>query len=112
MANVSDKYKPRPDFLYDHARRVFDRKPQVSLDPAIYECKPEIQPLLSELLLKYGIDANEAKDEILSDTGVGGSSNTGFGSSLGTGSFGADPFRASVTDIPGTVSSAFSGPNI
>ncbi|KAF9292526.1 Elongation of fatty acids protein 2 [Mortierella alpina] len=112
MANVSDKYKPRPDFLYDHARRVFDRKPQVSLDPAIYECKPEIQPLLSELLLKYGIDANEAKDEILSDTGVGGSSNTGFGSSLETGSFGADPFRASVIDIPRTASSAFSGPNI
>ncbi|KAF9938707.1 Elongation of fatty acids protein 2 [Mortierella alpina] len=113
LANVSDRYKPRPDFLYDQARRVFDRKPQVSLDPTLYECKPEAQPLLSELLLKYGIDANEAKDEILSDAGLaGGPSGTGLGSSLGTGSFGADPFRASVIDIPGTASSSFSGQNM
>ncbi|CAO3568520.1 unnamed protein product [Mortierella alpina] len=111
MANVSDRYKPRPDFVYDQARRVFDRKPQVSLDPTIYECKPEIQPLLSELLLKYGIDENEAKNEILSDSGIGGSSGTGLSNSLGTGSFGADPFRASVIDIPGTASSSLSGQN-
>ncbi|KAF9575508.1 Elongation of fatty acids protein 2 [Mortierella alpina] len=103
MANVSDKYKPRADFLYDHARRVFDRKPQVSLDPTIYECKPEIQPLLSELLLKYGIDVDEAKNEILSDTGGGGQVGNGLGNSLGTGNFGVDPFKASAIDIPGTV---------
>ncbi|KAF9958945.1 Elongation of fatty acids protein 2 [Mortierella alpina] len=112
LANIGDKYKPRPDFLYDQARRVFDRKPQVSLDPTIYECKPEIQPLLSDLLLKYGIDANEAKDEILSDTGLGGQSGTGIGNSLGTESFGEDPFRASIIDIPGMTSSTFSGQNI
>ena len=111
MANVSDRYKPRPDFVYDQARRVFDRKPQVSLDPTIYECKPEIQPLLSELLFKYGIDENEAKNEILADTGIGGSAGTGLGHSLRMGSFGADPFRASVIDIPGTASSSLSGRN-
>jgi hypothetical protein len=107
MANTV--YKPRPDFFYDRARRVFDGTPVVPLDPAVYQPKPEIQPLLLELLLKYDINPEEVKQELISDImaeerGL----TTEFGEAVraaseaamnGNGSMGIDPFKATAINI-------------
>jgi hypothetical protein len=103
MANSG--YKPRPDFVYDRARRVFDRTPTVPLDPAVYKPKPQIQPLLLELLLKYDINPQEVKQELLQGPkaeveGVDtvpafsqGTSSRALGGSTG---MGIDPFQATI----------------
>ncbi|KAF9101477.1 Elongation of fatty acids protein 2 [Mortierella sp. GBA35] len=108
---VNTNFKARPDFVYDRARRVFDRTPVVPLDLTVYQSKPEIQPLLLELLLKYDINPEEFKQEILSEikteetiTGFdqpvgpltpGAESSVTFGGS----SLGADPFKATAIGI-------------
>ncbi|KAF9900941.1 hypothetical protein EC991_006715 [Linnemannia zychae] len=107
MANTD--YKPRADFFYDRARRVFDRIPVVPLDPSAYQPKPEIQPLLLELLLKYDINPEETKQELMNDikaeelgleTGFGeaikAASETAFSSST---TMGIDPFKATATNL-------------
>ncbi|KAG0069947.1 Elongation of fatty acids protein 2 [Linnemannia elongata] len=116
MANSG--YKPRPDFVYDRARRVFDRTPAVPLDPTVYKPKPEIQPLLLELLLKYDINPEEVKQELMngpkSEEGV--PAFTQDASSLpsrafgGSGGIGADPFKATVINIPTPASKPSSSP--
>ncbi|KAF9129340.1 Elongation of fatty acids protein 2 [Mortierella sp. 14UC] len=108
MANTD--YKPRPDFFYDRARRVFDRTPAVPLDPSAYQPKPDIQPLLLELLLKYDINPEEVKQELINDIkaeemGLA----TEFGETVkaaseaafsGNGSMGIDPFKATAIKLP------------
>jgi len=108
--------KPRPDFAYDRARRVFDRAPDVPLDPEVYQPKPEIQPLLLELLLKYDINPEEVKqdlwkemkeDEAAANAGckqAPGFAGEGSGTFAGN-SMGVDPFKASVVDFPSFTSS-------
>ncbi|KAF8945587.1 Elongation of fatty acids protein 2 [Haplosporangium gracile] len=110
MANSG--YKPRPDFVYDRARRVFDRTPTVPLDPAVYKRKPEVQPLLLELLLKYDINPEEIEQELLNGpkTEEGSDGVAAFGQdtdSQGSGGafggrsgMGIDPFKATVINIP------------
>lgn len=116
MANSG--YKPRPDFVYDRARRVFDRTPEVPLDPAVYKPKPEIQPLLLELLLKYDINPEELKQELLNGPKVeegmptfgqdaGSQTSRAFG---GTSGMGVDPFKATVINIPSLASDPSSSP--
>ncbi|KAG0371414.1 hypothetical protein BC939DRAFT_139791 [Gamsiella multidivaricata] len=103
MANVS--YKPRPDFVYDRARRVFDRTPVVSEDPNAYLPSPENEPLLQELLSKYDIDPEEIERELLKDMHVKelDTPSTGaqrLGDPFSTDPFGVDPFMVSVIRIP------------
>ncbi|KAK3847941.1 MAG: hypothetical protein J3R72DRAFT_431105 [Linnemannia gamsii] len=115
MANTD--YKPRPDFVYDRARRVFDRTPAVPLDPTAYQPKPEIQPLLLELLLKYDINPEEIKQELLSDIKAEEMSHeTGFDRAVkaaamaaeaaetvtfnSSSSMGIDPFKATAIKLP------------
>lgn len=104
MANSG--YKPRPDFVYDRARRVFDRTPIVPLDPAVYKPKPQIQPLLLELLLKYDINPEEVKKELLHGPETEGMDNIpafsqGTSSRVlgGSTGMGIDPFQATVINI-------------
>ncbi|KAG0200740.1 Elongation of fatty acids protein 2 [Mortierella sp. GBA30] len=92
MANVSNK--PRPDFLYDQARRVFDRKPILPQDPAAFQPKSEKRSLLLELLQKYEIDADQVKVDILSEGITTDQADTGFGSTWTTNSMGEDPFKS------------------
>ncbi|KAG9067748.1 Elongation of fatty acids protein 2 [Linnemannia hyalina] len=116
MANSG--YKPRPDFFYDRARRVFDRTPAVPLDPAVYKSKPEVQPLLLELLLKYDINPEEIKQDLLNgpkaEEGVPAfgqdacsQASRAFGGSNG---MGIDPFSATVISIPSFASKPGSSP--
>ncbi|KAG0306380.1 Elongation of fatty acids protein 2 [Dissophora globulifera] len=122
MANVNKK--PRDDFMYDHARRVFDRTPVVPEGPEAYEAKEEIQPLLLELLLKYAINPEEVRREILCEiepestaaastlsfngAAVFGDAiprssmgeAAGFRGGIPTNSMGVDPFKLSVVNIP------------
>ncbi|KAK3816741.1 MAG: hypothetical protein JOS17DRAFT_758835 [Linnemannia elongata] len=116
MANSG--YKPRPDFVYDRARRVFDRTPAVPLDPAVYKPKPEIQPLLLELFLKYDINPEEVKQELLygpkAEEGMsafgqaaGLQASRAFGGSSG---MGIDPFKATAINIPSLASDPSSSP--
>ncbi|KAG0264407.1 Elongation of fatty acids protein 2 [Mortierella polycephala] len=97
MANTDNK--PRDDFLYDRARRVFDRTPVVPLDRSAYQSKPEVQPLLQELMQKYEIDPEEVTNDIRNESGFGDIQN-GFGGEGTTTSMGEDPFKASVISIP------------
>lgn len=116
MANSG--YKPRPDFVYDRARRVFDRTPEVPLDPTVYKPKPEIQPLLLELLLKYDINPEEVKQELMNGPkaeeevpaltqDASSLTSRAFG---GSGGIGADPFKATVINIPTPASKPSSSP--
>ncbi|KAF9921437.1 Flap endonuclease GEN 1 [Linnemannia zychae] len=100
MANSG--YKPRPDFFYDRARRVFDRVPSVPSKHAVYKPKPEIQPLLLELLLKYDINPEEVKRELskgASDEQLDIEAGP-FGVSHSSSSMGIDPFKATVFTHP------------
>ncbi|KAG0277630.1 Elongation of fatty acids protein 2 [Linnemannia exigua] len=107
MANTD--YKPRPDFVYDRARRVFDRTPAVPLDPTAYQSKPEIQPLLLELLLKYDINPEEVKQELLNDikaeemgleTGFDQAVKAAETATFSGSSMGIDPFKATAIKLP------------
>ncbi|KAF9538914.1 Elongation of fatty acids protein 2 [Mortierella hygrophila] len=116
MANSG--YKPRPDFFYDRARRVFDRTPAVPLDPAVYKPKSEVQPLLLELLLKYDINPEEIKQDLLNGPkteegapafgqDAGSQASRAFDGSNG---MGIDPFNATVISIPSFASKPGSSP--
>ncbi|KAF9138783.1 Elongation of fatty acids protein 2 [Mortierella sp. GBA39] len=116
MANSG--YQPRPDFFYDRARRVFDRTPAVPLDPAVYKPKSEVQPLLLELLLKYDINPEEIKQDLLNrpkteemvpvfGQDAGSQASRAFGGSSG---MGIDPFNATVISIPSLESKPSSSP--
>ena len=110
MANSG--YKPRPDFVYDRARRVFDRTPAVPLDPTVYKPMPEIQPLLLELLLKYDINPEEVKQELLNgpraEEGVPAfgqdASPQASRAFAGSSGMGIDPFKATAINIPSLAS--------
>ncbi|KFH66415.1 hypothetical protein MVEG_06940 [Podila verticillata NRRL 6337] len=67
MANTD--YTPRPTFLYDNARRVFDRTLNVSLDllevhQRQVEAQEQEQDQLAELLAKYSINPEEIRKEL------------------------------------------------
>ncbi|KAF9352443.1 Elongation of fatty acids protein 2 [Mortierella sp. AD094] len=102
MANISNR--PRSDFLYDQARRVFDSVPAIPERPDAYQPKPEIQPLLQELILKYEIDPEEVENELRREMGIEEILSTGncdvFGGSVAFNNMGADPFKSSVISIP------------
>ncbi|KAI8600313.1 PIN domain-like protein [Dissophora ornata] len=97
MANVSNK--PREDFLYDLARRVFDRTPVVPKDLEAYQPKQEIQPQLLELMLKYEIDSKEINKELQSEINIADLEN-GVGNPFQTSTIGVDPFKLSTISIP------------
>ncbi|KAF9188205.1 Elongation of fatty acids protein 2 [Haplosporangium sp. Z 767] len=112
MVNVDNK--PRIDFLYDHARRVFDRTPIVPLDHSAYQPKPEIQPLLQELMQKYEIDPEEVANDIRNESmqtdkqsALSGTQDV-FGDE-GTTAMGKDPFKASAISIPDLDSESLHG---
>ncbi|KAG0350494.1 Elongation of fatty acids protein 2 [Podila minutissima] len=75
MANTD--YTPRPTFLYDNARRVFDRTPHVPFDLLEAHRKKEQegqeqgqeqeQDQLAQLLTKYGINPEEVRKELAED---------------------------------------------
>ncbi|KAG0339146.1 Elongation of fatty acids protein 2 [Podila horticola] len=72
MANTD--YTPRPTFLYDNARRVFDRIPHVPFDLLKTHRKKEQgqglgqgQDQLAELLAKYEINPEEVTKELAED---------------------------------------------
>ncbi|KAG0006075.1 Elongation of fatty acids protein 2 [Entomortierella chlamydospora] len=102
MANISNQ--PRPDFFYDQARRVFDSVPEVPQCPDAYQPKPEIQPLLQDLISKYEIDPEEVEREIRREMGfekiLSTESRDVFGGSAAFNDMGPDPFKALVIDIP------------
>jgi len=68
MANTD--YTPRPTFLYDNARRVFDRTLHVSLDILEGHQKQEAQEQeqeqdqLAKLLAKYSINPEDVRKEL------------------------------------------------
>ncbi|KAF9209882.1 Flap endonuclease GEN 1 [Haplosporangium sp. Z 27] len=104
LANISNQ--PRPDFMYDHARRVFDRVPSIPERPDAYLPKPEMHTLLQELMSKYEIVPEEFERELNQEMGVERAESSEdrdvFGNSLATNSLGADPFKASIVSIPET----------
>ncbi|KAF9307006.1 Elongation of fatty acids protein 2 [Mortierella antarctica] len=74
MANTD--YTPRPTFLYDNARRVFDRTPHVPFDLLEAHRKKEQEGQeqgqeqehqLAQLLTKYGINPEEVRKELAED---------------------------------------------
>lgn len=71
MANTD--YMPRPTFLYDNARRVFDRTLHVSLDLLVpqkqEEAQEQEQDQLAELLAKYSINPEEIRKELADENG-------------------------------------------
>ncbi|KAF9985225.1 Flap endonuclease GEN 1 [Modicella reniformis] len=89
MVNINNR--PRVDFMYDLARRVFDRTPNVPTRKEAYQTKPEIQPMLQKLLSKYEIDHDEIVNEILKEIEAEtmGASTDPFAAS----SLGVDPFK-------------------
>ncbi|KAF9910020.1 Flap endonuclease GEN 1 [Lobosporangium transversale] len=99
MANA--EYKPRPDFFYDRARRVFDRVPVIPQGPESYQAKSEQLSLLQELLSKYEIDPDEVKRDLLNESSTemlenGTSSNdSGLRRPPMSCVLGADPFKES-----------------
>lgn len=98
MANGGKK--PREDFVYDRARRVFDRIPTVPEHQEAYLPKPENKTLLRELLAKYGIDHGEIVKELSAEFNTNttmGESNNPFAPS----NLGEDPFQAQIMSIPG-----------
>ncbi|KAF9345843.1 Elongation of fatty acids protein 2 [Mortierella sp. NVP85] len=96
MANAN--YKPREDFVYDRARRVFDRTPTVPEFHEAYQPKPENPQLLQRLISKYEIDREEIIKEILTEGNQGTTDlpTDPFAAS----SLGADPFQAQIINIP------------
>ncbi|KAF9403199.1 Elongation of fatty acids protein 2 [Mortierella sp. AD011] len=104
VAQKSLGNQPRPDFFYDQARRVFDSVPEVPECPDAYQPKPEIQPLLQELISKYEIDPEDVEREIKREMGfekfLSTESRDVFGGSPAFNSMGPDPFKALVIDIP------------
>ncbi|KAF9110728.1 Elongation of fatty acids protein 2 [Mortierella sp. AM989] len=102
LANISNR--PRPDFTYDQARRVFDRVPTIPEDPDAYLPKPEIQPLLQQLISKYEIDPDDVEAELNEDIKAGefevGENRDVFGGSVAANNMGADPFKASILSSP------------
>ncbi|KAF9381831.1 Elongation of fatty acids protein 2 [Podila verticillata] len=80
MANTD--YTPRPTFLYDNARRVFDRTLHVSLDllevhQRQEEAQEQEQDQLAELLAKYSINPEEIRKE-LADENAGKTTSSIF----------------------------------
>ncbi|KAG0229441.1 Elongation of fatty acids protein 2 [Actinomortierella wolfii] len=65
MANAG--YKPREFFLYDHARRVFDRTPSIPEDMDVYKRRPPNEEKMKELLIKYDIRPNEVLMDVLDE---------------------------------------------
>jgi 5'-3' exonuclease len=96
MANENNK--PREDFVYDRARRVFDRTPTVPELHEAYQPKPENPRLLQQLMSKYEIDREEIIKEILTEVNQDTTdlSTDPFTAS----SLGADPFQAQIINIP------------
>lgn len=94
MANSG--YKAQHDFVYDHARRVFDRAPIVPNDPQVYQRKGEQEPQLTELLLKYDIDPLQVRMELIKEMETYGSTGlqpTGLGDDpFASDTFGSNPF--------------------
>ncbi|KAF9975859.1 hypothetical protein BGZ73_000310 [Actinomortierella ambigua] len=65
MANSG--YKPREFFLYDHARRVFDRKPTIPEDMTVYQRRPPNEDKLRPLLIKYDINPEQVVKDVLEE---------------------------------------------
>lgn len=71
MANTD--YTPRPTFLYDNARRVFDRTLHVSLDllegHQKQKAQEQEQDQLAKLLAKYSINPEDVRKELADENG-------------------------------------------
>ncbi|KAG0340471.1 hypothetical protein BG004_006395 [Podila humilis] len=65
MANTA--YSPRPTFVYDNARRVFDRRVSVPGDASQFQAKSPVQPHLDNLLKRYGISPEEVQLELVAE---------------------------------------------
>ncbi|KAI8354982.1 hypothetical protein B0O80DRAFT_450307 [Mortierella sp. GBAus27b] len=94
MANV--ERKPREDFVYDRARRVFDRIPTLPENQEACQSRPENQPLLRKLMSKYEIVHDEVVKELLAEENASTMTDKPFEAS----SLGADPFQATMISIP------------
>ncbi|KAF9431884.1 Elongation of fatty acids protein 2 [Entomortierella beljakovae] len=96
MANVDNK--PRTDFFYDQARRVFQRTPDVPDHADAYLPKEADQSLLQELMLKYGIDDEVMVKDVQREMKIRelATEEDIFGTPIETNSLGADPFKATA----------------
>ncbi|KAG0056257.1 Elongation of fatty acids protein 2 [Gryganskiella cystojenkinii] len=102
MANT--QYKPEADFFYDHARRVFDRKPAVPLDPQTYQRRKEQTKKVQKLFRRYEIDEDEIRAELIKEmqalAAVPPQSSNLNPTGLGVDPFDFNPFGASLSSMP------------